>query len=84
MLSLVVRMIFAPGTPVVTSIGACSNSDYHVAGYDGKLETVPYSNNHEDPDANLAEAVVHDSPLTYFAVPENPWEPGLAPATSSR
>ena len=70
MLSLVVRIIFAPGTPVVTSIGVCSNSDYHVAGYDGKLETVPYSNNHEDPDANLAEAVVHDSPLTYFAVPK--------------
>ena len=72
MLNLVVRMIFAPGTPVVTSIGACSNSDYHVAGYDGKLETVPYSNNHEDPDANLAAAVAHDSPLMNFAVPNKP------------
>ena len=65
-------MIFAPGTPVVTSIGAYSNSDYHVAGYDGKLETVPYSNNHKDTDANLAAAVAHDSPLMYFAVPDNP------------
>ena len=72
MLSLVVRMIFAPGTPVVTSIGACLNSDYHVAGYDGKLETVPYSNNHKDTDANLAAAVAHDSPLMYFANPDNP------------
>lgn len=53
-------MSFAPGTPVVTSLGAYSTCDYHVAGYDGKLETVPYSNNHEDPDANLAAAVAHD------------------------
>ncbi|MEE3094093.1 MAG: pyridoxal phosphate-dependent aminotransferase, partial [Pseudomonadota bacterium] len=59
-------------TPVVTSIGVCSNSDYHVAGYDGKLETVPYSNNHKDTDANLAAAVAHDSPLMNFAVPNKP------------
>ena len=53
-------MIFAPGTPVVTSLGAYSTCDYRVAGYDVELETVPYSNNHEDPDANLAAAVAHD------------------------
>ena len=72
MLNLVVRMIFAPGTPAVTSLGAYSNFDYHVAGYDGKLETFPHSSNHEDTDANLAAAVAHDSPLMYFSVPDNP------------
>ena len=65
-------MIVAPVTPVVTSLGAYPTFNYHVAGYDGKLQTVPYSNNHEDPDAILAAAAAHDSPLMHFANPDNP------------
>ena len=72
LLGLVVRMIVAPGTPVVTSLGAYPTFNYHVAGFGGKLETVPYSNDHEDPDAILAAAAAHDSPLMYFANPDNP------------
>ena len=74
LLGLVVRMIVAPGTSVVTSLGAYPTFNYHVAGYDGKLQTVPYSNDHEDPDAILAAAVAHDSPLMHFANPDNPME----------
>jgi len=72
LLGLVVRMVVEPGTPVITSLGAYPTFNYHVAGFGGRLETVPYSNDHEDPDALLAAATAHDAPLLYFANPDNP------------
>ena len=72
LLGFVVRMTTAPGTPVVTSSGAYPTFHYHVSGLGARLVTVPYRDDHEDPDA-LAEAVrEHRAPLVYLANPDNP------------
>ena len=72
LLGFVVRMVTEPGTPVVTSAGAYPTFNYHVAGVGARLVTVPYREDHEDPDA-LAQAVRDTgSPLVYFANPDNP------------
>ena len=72
LLGLVVRMIVEKATPVVTSLGAYPTFNYHVAGFGGRLVTVPYRDDKEDPEA-LADAVRReDAPLVYFANPDNP------------
>ena len=42
LLGLIVRLIVEPGTPVVTSLGAYPTFNFHVAGFGGRLVTVPY------------------------------------------
>jgi len=72
------RMLVIEGTPVVTSLGAYPTFNYHVAGYGGRLCTVPYKDDREDPDALLDLAGREQSPLIYFANPDNPmgsWHP---------
>ena len=72
LLGFVVRMLSEPGTPVVTSAGAYPTFNYHVSGLGARLVTVPYRDDHEDPDA-LAEAVrERGAPLVYLANPDNP------------
>ena len=72
LLGFVVRMLSEPGTPVVTSAGAYPTFNYHVSGLGARLVTVPYRDDHEDPDA-LAEAVREcGAPLVYLANPDNP------------
>ncbi|MEC8396608.1 MAG: aminotransferase class I/II-fold pyridoxal phosphate-dependent enzyme, partial [SAR324 cluster bacterium] len=51
MLGYVARMFLQPGDTVVTSAGAYPTFNYHVNGYGGKLEFVPYRDDHEDLDA---------------------------------
>lgn len=72
LLGLTVRMLASPGTPVVTSLGAYPTFTYHVAGVGARLETVPYRDDHEDPDALLDKAAAVDAPLVYVANPDNP------------
>ena len=72
LLGLVVRMLTDPGAPVVTSAGAYPTFNYQVAGLGARLVTVPYRDDHEDPDA-LGEAVRETgAPLVYLANPDNP------------
>jgi histidinol-phosphate aminotransferase len=71
-LGLVVRMLAGPGTPVVTSHGAYPTFNYHVAGYGAVLHTVPYRDDHEDPQALLAAAHKVGAPLLFLANPDNP------------
>ena len=72
LLGVVVRMTVEPGRPVVTSLGAYPTFNYHVAGYGGRLETVPYKNDKEDL-AGLLEAVHRlRAPLVFLANPDNP------------
>ncbi|MGB6117659.1 MAG: pyridoxal phosphate-dependent aminotransferase [Mesorhizobium sp.] len=78
LLGLVVRLFVEPGQPVVTSLGAYPTFNYHVAGFGGRLITVPYRDDREDIHA-LADAVRRENaPVVYLANPDNPmasfWE----------
>ncbi len=76
-----VRLFVEPGDTVVSSLGAYPTFNFHVTGYGGRLVTVPYVDDREDP-ASLIEAVRRERPkLVYFANPDNPmgsWWPADA------
>ena len=72
LLGYLVRLFVGAGDRVVTSQGAYPTFNYHVAGFGGQLETVPYAGDHEDPDALLARAQEVDAKLIYLANPDNP------------
>lgn len=79
LLGNLVRLLVAAGTPVVTSAGAYPTFAYHVAGFGGRLLTVPYRDDAEDPEALLLLARKTGAPLVYLANPDNPmgsWHPG--------
>ncbi|WP_136644388.1 pyridoxal phosphate-dependent aminotransferase [Tabrizicola sp. YIM 78059] len=72
LLGLICRLTLAPGTAVVTSLGAYPTFNFHVAGYGGVLTRVPYRGDHEDPDALLTAARSTAARLIYLANPDNP------------
>lgn len=72
LLGYLARMIISEGTPVVTSLGAYPTFNYHVRGFGGELCTAPYRNDAEDPQPLLDLARKKNSPLIYFANPDNP------------
>lgn len=79
LLGLLVRLTVAPGDVVVTSQGAYPTFDFHVAGFGGVLEKVPYRNDAEDPQALLDRACRSGARLVYLANPDNPmgsWHDG--------
>ncbi len=71
-LGLLVRMLVRQDTPVVTSLGAYPTFNFHVAGFGGKLVTVPYKDDFEDPQALVSAVEEQNAPLAYFANPDNP------------
>jgi histidinol-phosphate aminotransferase len=71
-LGLAVRLVVDPGTPVVTSLGAYPTFNYHVAGFGGRLVTVPYRDDREDLEALIGATRREHAPLVYFANPDNP------------
>lgn len=72
LLGYVVRMLIGPGDRVVTSLGAYPTFNYHVAGFGGALETVPFNGDHEDPTALMQRAAEVGAKLVYLANPDNP------------
>ena len=72
LLGYLVRLLVEPGDAVVTSAGAYPTFNYHVAGYGGRLETVPYRDDAEDLPALIGRAAATDAKLIYFANPDNP------------
>ncbi|HTC09515.1 MAG TPA: pyridoxal phosphate-dependent aminotransferase, partial [Acetobacteraceae bacterium] len=76
-----VRLFAEPGDTVVSSLGAYPTFNFHVAGYGGRLVTVPYVEDREDP-TSLLEAVRRERPkLVFLANPDNPmgsWWPAHA------
>jgi histidinol-phosphate aminotransferase len=72
LLGCLVRLVVAPGEPVVTSAGAYPTFTYHVAGFGGVLRTAPYREDAEDPEALLALARETGARLVYMANPDNP------------
>lgn len=77
-LNLVVRMFVSPGTPVVTSLGAYPTFSFHVAGFGGRLVTVPYEDDRESLRGLLDAVRREKAPLVYLSNPDNPmgtwWE----------
>lgn len=78
LLGLAVRQYVREGTPVVTSLGAYPTFNFHVAGFGGRLVTVPYRDDREDLEGLLAAVRREQAPLVYFSNPDNPmgtwWE----------
>jgi histidinol-phosphate aminotransferase len=72
LLGLVVRTYLSHGETAVTSLGAYPTFSYHVAGYGGKLERVPYRDDRNDLEALAQAAHEHHARLVYLANPDNP------------
>lgn len=72
LLGYLVRLLIGSGDKVVTSQGAYPTFNYHVAGFGGMLETVPYKDDREDPGALIAKAAEVGAKLVYIANPDNP------------
>ena len=72
LLGYLTRMLVGPGDAVVTSDGAYPTFNYHVTGYGGTLHKVPYTGDHEDPDALIAKASETRAKLIYLSNPDNP------------
>lgn len=72
LLGYLVRLMIGPGDAVVTSLGAYPTFNFHVAGFGGTLQRVPYKDDHEDPEALVAAALQHRPKLVYLANPDNP------------
>ncbi|MDQ2092344.1 pyridoxal phosphate-dependent aminotransferase [Marimonas arenosa] len=72
LLGYLARLTVGPGDTVVTSDGAYPTFNYHVAGFGGVLEKLPYRDDREDLPALLARAAEVDAKLVYFANPDNP------------
>lgn len=72
LLGYLVRMTVKEGTPVVTSYGAYPTFNYHVTGFGGRLEFVPYREEYEDPEALIARGAQSGASLIYIANPDNP------------
>ena len=79
LLGYLVRLLVAPGDPVVTSDGAYPTFNYHVAGFGGTLHKVPFRNDHEDIEALVAKAAEVGAKIVYLSNPDNPmgsWHSG--------
>lgn len=66
------RLFVEQGARVATSLGAYPTFNYQVAGAGGAIATVPYRDDHEDPEALLALAKQIDARLIFIANPDNP------------
>lgn len=73
LMGLAVRAFIAPGSVALATRGTYPTFGYHVTGFGGRLETVPYR---EDgvPDLNALASAARElrPPLVYLANPDNP------------
>ncbi|OIS93838.1 pyridoxal phosphate-dependent aminotransferase [Brucella cytisi] len=79
LLGLAVRQYVQDGDSVINSLGGYPTFNYHVAGYGGKLVTVPYINDKSDLDGLLDAACKKNAAILYLANPDNPmgtWHAG--------
>lgn len=72
LMGLAVRLFIAPGDVFVTSLGAYPTLNYHVAGFGGAFQYVPYRDMHEDLDALADRARQANARMVYLANPDNP------------
>jgi histidinol-phosphate aminotransferase len=72
LLGTLCRLFLSPGDIAVTSAGAYPTFSYHVAGYGGRLEPIPYTGDYEDPERLVAKAREVGAKLIYISNPDNP------------
>jgi histidinol-phosphate aminotransferase len=72
LLGLLVRLTVGPGVPVVTSLGGYPTFAFHVAGFGGRLLTVPSRGDAPDPEELMGLARESGARLVYLANPDNP------------
>jgi len=72
LMGILCRLMLEEGDVVVTSNGAYPTFNYQVKGVGGKLETVPYLNDYEDPKALIEKAKEQNAKMIYLANPDNP------------
>ncbi len=72
LLGYLARLLVEPGVKVVTSAGGYPTFNYHVNGCGGEIVTVPFKDDHEDPDALIAKAAEVGARMVYIANPDNP------------
>ena len=72
LLGYLCRMFISPKVSVVTSKGAYPTFNYHVSGFGGNLNFVPYRNDYEDIDALVSKAKETKATIVYIANPDNP------------
>lgn len=72
LLGQLVRLLIEPGDKIVTSLGGYPTFNYHVLGYGGVIETVPYVEDAEDARGLVARAATSGAKLVYLANPDNP------------
>ncbi len=80
-LGLVVRAFLDPGETAVTTLGGYPTFNYHVAGFGGILERVPYRDDRNDLEGLSAAARRTGAKLVYLVNPDNPsgsWHSGEA------
>jgi histidinol-phosphate aminotransferase len=76
LLGYLVRLLVTEGDAVVTSDGAYPTFNYHVAGFGGVLHKVPYTGDHEDPQALIAKARRWMRSLSTSPIPTTRWAAG--------
>ena len=78
LLNLAVRMFAAPGSAVVTSLGAYPTFNFHVLGFGARLVTVPFQSDREDLQGLLDAVRRERAVMVYLSNPDNPmgtwWE----------
>lgn len=69
---LLARLVIGPGDVSVTSRGAYPTFNYHVAGFGGRVEAIPYSGDREDLVHLAAAATLYKAKVVYVSNPDNP------------
>lgn len=72
LLGVIVRAFLEPGEVAVTSLGAYPTFHYHVSGFGGRIETVPYRDYQNDLQALAEKAWETKAKIVYLANPDNP------------
>lgn len=72
LLGLLVRLTVGPGDWVVTSEGGYPTFDFHVEGFGGRIERVPYADDRVDARGLIDRADWTGAKLVYIANPDNP------------
>lgn len=73
LMGLAVRAFMSPGAVALATRGTYPTFGFHVTGFGGKLETVPYrADGTVDPDALIARAAELRPAIVYVANPDNP------------